>query len=749
MTSTVLESPAPTISPGTGRGLVVVYSVTAGLGSALLFLVEPMMARQLLPLLGGSAAVWNTAMVFFQCALLTGYLVAHVAHRRFGAGRRLAVVAVIAAGVVALPLTLPTWDPPTGGGQTWWVLGILAVSVGLPFVGLASLSPTLQQWFADTDHPHAGDPYFLYAAGNVGSVIGLVAYPSVVEPMLGLSGQRRWWSVAYGIALALVVACALLRRHHRRPGAAEVATADMAAGVTADMATGATVLHTTAPGWADRLRWVGLAAVPSGLLLGVTRHLSTDVAAVPLLWVLPLLAYLGTFVVAFRRGTPPSSGLLRASLLLSVPLVATMVSGIGSALVAVAIGLGGFTLLALVCHSCLAADRPGTDWITSYYLWISFGGAVGGISVALVAPVVFSRVTEYPLLVLAALVVVARTARGGRVVGAVPADSSRRSRVGTASLVALVAVTCVVIARQGPEHTDLMAQVLVVGGAVVYVVARTPRRIAGALAALVVVAIVVDGRPGLTESRTFFGVYRVSVDDDGRHVFEHGTTIHGEQEFEPAPSTRPLTYYTTDSGVGRVLTALTSDPAPLDVAVVGLGAGTLATYGRVGDHLDFYEIDGEVVRIARDPRLFTFLRDTEASVSTVVGDGRLELARSERELDLLVLDAFSSDAIPVHLLTAEAMDDYRRRLAPGGVIAVHISNRFFDLAPIVSRLGGEVGLEARRLSTSVSTWMLLSGDDAPVTVRREVDGPDWDVVTPDASVPLWTDDYSNLLSTLR
>ncbi len=720
-----------------GRGLVATYSLTAGLGSALLFLVEPMMARQLLPLLGGSAAVWNTAMVFFQCALLAGYLVAHLAQRGTGVGgrgRRVVVVAVIAAGVVALPLTLPDWRPPTGSGQTWWVIGILAMSVGLPFVGLASLSPTLQRWFADTDHPHAADPYFLYAAGNVGSVIGLLAYPIVVEPTLGLADQRRWWSAGYLLALALCVTCVVLRRRHlARP------TADHAA-------ESATARAETPPSRVARLRWIALAAVPSGLLLGVTRHLSTDVAAVPLLWVLPLLAYLGTFVVAFRRGTAPSAKLVRGALLLSIPLIATMVSGVGSALVAVAIGIGGFTLLAMVCHSCLAADRPDATWLTSYYLWISFGGAVGGISVALVAPVVFTRVTEYPLLVVAALAVVMLLAPRSPTA---PGEPSRGPAVLAGVVVLAVGVLCVGLSRRGPEHAALMAQVLAVGGAAAYVIAKTPRRIAAALAALVVVTVVVDGRSGLAESRTFFGVYRVSVDDDGRHVFEHGTTIHGEQEFAAGPTTEPLTYYTPDSGVGRTFAALADDPAALDVAVVGLGAGTLAAYGRPDDHIDFYEIDGEVVRIARDPRLFTFLRDTRATVSTVVGDGRLELARSERPLDLLVLDAFSSDAIPVHLLTAEAMDEYRQHLVPGGVIAVHISNRFFDLAPIVSRLGERAGLQAHRLSTSVSTWMLLSDDRAPAALQDELADPAWRLVEPDGSAPLWTDDFSNLLSALE
>ena len=718
--------------PAGARRLIAAYGLTAGLGSALLFLVEPMMARQLLPLLGGSAAVWNTAMVFFQIALLAGYLVAHVVERRCRRGRRTVVLAVIAAGVVVLPLTLPSWQPPTGGGQTWWVLGILAASVGLPFVGLATLSPTLQRWFADTDHPHAADPYFLYAAGNVGSVVGLLAYPVLVEPTLGLADQRRWWSVAYGVTLGLCAVCVVLRRLHlAAPGAAS--HSDDAGSPSSPRSPRPTVI--------DRIRWVGLAAVPSGLLLGVTRHLSTDVAAVPLLWVLPLLAYLATFVVAFRSGAAPSERLLRLALLVSIPLVATMVSGVGSAVVAVAIGIGGFTLMALVCHARLASERPGADWLTSYYLWISLGGAVGGITVALVAPVVFTRVTEYPILLLAGLAVIGRTA--------LPAPSTRATTTATIGLTAVVVGVALWLAHLGPDRAQTVAQVLAVGGGAAYVVAKAPRRIAAALAALVLTTIVIDGRAGLTESRTFFGVYRVRTDDHGRHVFEHGTTIHGEQVFEPDVGLEPLTYYTRDSGVGRVFTALAGSPAPLDVGVVGLGAGTLATYGRPGDHLDFYEIDGEVVRIARDPRLFTFLRDSDADVTTTVGDGRLEIARSTRPLDLLVLDAFSSDAIPVHLLTAEAMAEYRRHLAPGGVMAVHISNRFFDLAPIVARLGGELGMSAHRLDTAVSSWVLLTGGDAPGAIEQELARPGWRSVVPDPGVPLWTDDFSNLLSALH
>jgi SAM-dependent methyltransferase len=289
--------------------------------------------------------------------------------------------------------------------------------------------------------------------------------------------------------------------------------------------------------------------------------------------------------------------------------------------------------------------------------------------------------------------------------------------------------------------------VLGVGAGAAYLAARHPRRAAAALAALVAVTILVDDRPSLAESRTFFGVYRVRTDDRGRHVFEHGTTIHGQQYFDPDPRTEPLTYYTRDSGVGRLFDALHEDGRDLDVGVVGLGAGTLAAYGRPGDRIDFFEIDGEVVRLAADPDLFTFLRDSPATVTTTVGDGRLALAEGDRPLDLLVLDAFSSDAIPVHLLTAEAMQEYRRRLAPGGVIAVHISNRFFDLAPIVARLGEEIGFDAHRRDTPVSSWMLLSPTDAPNTVTAETRR--WDAVQTGPDVPLWTDDFSNLLSALQ
>ena len=733
MTATETAPLARAAIPTGVSGLVAVYSVTAGLGSSLLFLVQPMMARQLLPLLGGSAAVWNTAMVFFQSALLAGYLVAHLAQRTARRSSRLAVLATVALGLISLPLALPSWQPPTGDGQTWWVLAILAVSVGLPFIGLATLSPTLQRWFADTDHPDAADPYFLYAAGNVGSVVGLLAYPVLVEPLLGVSDQRRWWSVGYVITLGLCVVCAVLRRRH--VGAHHTAV-EVSGGEATDVDTAGEA--ELSPTTADRLRWIGLAAVPSGLLLGVTRHLSTDVAAVPLLWVVPLLVYLATFVIAFRRGAAPSERMLRTALLVSIPLVATMVSGIGSAVIAVGVGVSGFALMALVCHSRLAAERPPTRWLTSYYLWISFGGAVGGITVALIAPVVFTRVTEYPLLVLAALGVIGITAG--------PSPDARR--LPGIAVVVITVIACFWLASLGPEREAQLAQVLAIGGAAAFVLAGSTRRIAVALAALVLTTMVIDGKPGLMQSRTFFGVYQV-LDSGDRHVFVHGTTVHGEQIFDPEPTSEPLTYYTAESGVGRVFEALGSDPAPLSVGMVGLGAGTLASYGRSGDTMDFYEIDSEVVRIARDTRLFTYLRDSEAEVSTVVGDGRLELARSTRPLDLLVLDAFSSDAIPVHLLTVEALEEYQSRLTADGAIAVHISNRYFDLAPIMSRLAQRIDMDAHLLDLPESRWVLLLPAAAPRLLRDEVSSADWKQVPPDPTAPLWTDDFSNLLSALR
>ncbi|MEA3502552.1 MAG: fused MFS/spermidine synthase [Actinomycetota bacterium] len=701
------------------------YVAAAGLASALLFVIEPLAVRMMLPLLGGSAAVWNTAMVFFQTALLVGYLMAHLARRRLPwSTRPWLQIGLVALGLVALPVAIPAgWDPPADA-QALWVLAVLFVMLGLPFAALSMLSPTLQAWLADTSHPRRAEPYFLYAAGNVGAVIGLLGYPLLVEPFIGLREQARLWTIGYVILLGLLAASAMLRQRYPAPplppAVDEVDALD------------------TRITWRRRGAWVIMAAVPSGLLLAVTQHISTDVASIPLLWVVPLTIYLATFVVAFARptkGCPP--GLGRIALIAVILLAATLSFGARWLTLGLLINLGAFAVLALAVHFELAGRRPTADRLTEYYLWIAVGGLVGGVGVALIAPVAFNRVTEYPLLVIAVLAILWWAPFTQR--------STRKRYPLYAGLLTVLVVAAFALGVLGPWI--LVATVVAIGGSATYLISQKRPRVFIATMAAVLAIMALVSEPSLHESRTFFGVLRV-YEENGIHVLVHGSTVHGSQEFAPEINVEPRTYYRRDTGVGRVMDALAGDGPARRFAVVGLGAGTLAAYGRPADSFEFYEIDRAVLDIAEDHSLFTFLSDSRAAVFSHIVDGRIGLQNSEGDFDLIVLDAFSSDAIPVHLLTNEAMSTYMQKLSSNGALAVHISNKYFDLEPVVARLGIEIGLVSHVYATPDSVWMMLS---RPGRVDPKVaeELHNWTAVPAPTGTPLWTDDYANLLAALK
>lgn len=726
MTSeTTPTTPVPVPFASRRRLLTGSFVAAAALSSVLLFTVQPIVARVLLPPLGGSPAVWNTSMVFFQGVLLIGYLGAHVVRRRVGwSVRPWLQIAVVAVGLVALPVAYPEgWLPPTAN-QPAWVLVALAVIVGLPFLGLSMLSPTLQGWFAETDHPNRENPYFLYAAGNAGSIVGLLAYPLVLEPAIGLTSQARWWAVGYGVLCVLLVVCAGQRRRHEVAPGDRVADRDPGVG--------------SVP-WRRRLAWAGLAAVPSGLLLAVTLTISTDIAAIPLLWVLPLVIYLGTFVAAFSgRFDERTVRIARWAIWAALPLGAVMVAsewlvGGGWLLPLVVVHLGAFGAMALAIHVRLAVERPPPDHLTDYYVWVSAGGFVGGAFAALVAPTVFDDVTEYGLLVAVALLILWRTS-----------DPTGRGAASLAVGSLLWAMGAVLVGSAADPFTVVSGAAVVVTALGVLSRAGFARVTIGVLAVAAVVLGFVSFEPVLHQERSFFGVVSVlEVGDE--HVLVHGTTVHGRQVFDPSPDPEPLAYYRRGSGIERLMSAL---PGPeRRFGMVGLGAGSLAGWGRVGDSIVFYEIDRHVVDIASDPSLFTHLSDSEATIDVEVVDGRIGLERSAGGFDLIVLDAFSSDSVPTHLLTLEAMQVYADRLAPAGTLAVHVSNRYFDLAPVVARLAAELGFRAHAYADGSSLWVaVVDPADTHAAIGAELDG--WSHIG-GAGAPLWTDDYVNVIGTMR
>jgi predicted membrane-bound spermidine synthase len=726
------------------------FGLTLFAGAFLLFVLEPLFGRLLLPRLGGAPAVWNTCLVFFQITLLAGYGYAWASTRWLSPRAQLVLHAALALGAVAvLPVRIvPDWLPPAEASPVAWVLGVMAVSIGLPFLVVSTTAPLLQHWFSRTDHPDASDPYFLYQASNLGSMAGLLAYPIVIEPWLGLRHQGMAWTAGYVAFAGLLLACARATVRGRRVGATRPAGASP----------GPAPVAVT---WRRVAWWIALAAVPSSLLLGVTTMLSTDVAVVPLLWVVPLLLYLGTFVVAFARRPLVSLGAATIALpMLVLPAVIVLVMRTNEPVwLMVPLHLLTFTVMALVCHGRLASERPHPDQLTLFYLCMSIGGALGGLFNALVAPVVFPVPLEYPLAIVAAgLVKPYRDVRGRE------AHAHRNDVLLPLGLFALGAAVVWVMRRFGQSVAGLeLPLALGVPAFLCFAMSSRPVRFGLGLAALFCIGLVRPGEFGTVADveRSFFGVHRVYTDTARNlRLLFHGSTMHGVQSLDPARSSEPLAYYTTAGPIGQVFDGMRGG-RPRSVAVVGLGAGALAGYARAGQEWTFFEIDPTVVRLARDAGYFSYLASAPSRIDVVVGDARTSMARLDRTYDLIVLDAFSSDAVPVHLLTREALQLYLSRLSDGGVLAFHISNRYVRLRRLFSALARDAGLAHviqidrqldpdSRLSSWTgglpSDWVLLARTRADLAALHLDER--WMPIA-DSPVRVWTDDYSNLLALFR
>jgi hypothetical protein len=723
------------------RRLPALFSLTLFVSAALLFVVQPMIAKRLLPLLGGTPSVWTTCMLFFQMALLAGYGYAHLAVGRLGTRTHMLVHLTVLAGAA---LVLPIADnipAPEGASPVFWVLRILAVTVGPPFLAVAATAPLLQRWFAASGHATAGDPYFLYAASNLGSLLALIGYPLVIEPWLTLREQGMAWTAGYAGLWLLTALSAWFatRQVHEQPSAKPAVTAKAEA-------------HQRRP-----LRWLVLAFVPASLMLSVTTYLTTDIAAIPLLWVLPLALYLLTFTLTFmRRSLVPHHAMVR---LLPGVVILLTIALLAQATEPIALLVFGHLFLlfvvAMVCHGELARLRPPAEQLTGFYLWVSLGGVLAGTFNGLIAPVVFTGLVEYPLvLVVACLVAPPRSS---------DADQGliRFDLLWPLALLALAAALIVagqsLGLRTGPLATGVMFAVPAV---LCYTMLDRPLRFGLGVTALFLAGLFHEGIHGhiIYQERSFFGVHRVALGTDGErpsHVLIHGNTVHGRQWQDAKGRHEPLMYYHATGPAGRVFAELEKRGDNRPVAVVGLGAGSLAMYGQKGQQFTFYEIDPAVIRIASDPKKFTFLRDSAANIQPIVaGDARLMLAKAQDRYGVIVIDAFSSDAIPIHLLTREALAIYRSKLADDGLLLFHISNRYVNLAPVLGDLAGDAGLFAQVRNDLTpgdpvsgklpSQWVLM-------TPRKtsQMPGGAWEPLRPQPGVWVWTDDYSNLVGALR
>jgi hypothetical protein len=731
--------------------MIAAFAAAIFLSSALLFWLEPLFGKLVLPLLGGAPPVWNACILFYQVALLAGYAWANAADRIGTRRHTLIHVVLSVAALLALPFAVPeSMLPPSADHPLAWVLGALALGVGLPFVVIAANGPLLQRAFSRSDATQARDPYVLYAASNLGSAIALLLYPAVFERYFTLSDQTNAWRIAYICMLALLGLCVVLTL--RSEGPPEVAQK---------------ARSTNPIPWPRRLRWMALAAIPSSLMLGVTSYISAEIAPVPLIWILPLALYLGTLVVAFaatRRLSSWMSAVFSGAITpraLVATLVSLLVLAAGGALISMAWGarpavimahLLVFTLAALICHTRLAADHPTPEHLTEYYLWLAIGGGVGGLFNTLVGPLVFTSVLEYPL-ALAAVVMVLPSRNDGGASRITPTDLLPPLAIGLAA-----AAVPFVIRLAGiplPFSPRLLLAVPALGA---LAFSGRPVRFGGTLMAVIAASAVYPSEIGAIEfaTRNFYSVHRILRDD--RHGFRwltNGVTVHGGQRLADSTAPFPLTYYAPSGPAGDAFRAL-ARPGQA-VGVIGLGAGALMYYGVPGERWRFFEIDPAVTRIAHDTRFFTFLSRARAPYDVVEGDARLSLARDTTRFDILVLDAFASDAVPVHLLTREAIRSYESRLRPGGVMLMHISNRFYDLGPIVGVMARDAGLSALQrhdldsddmevTGKFGSHWVVLSRDSARTELLRGQRG--WAPVVA-GDVRVWTDDYSSVLPLLR
>ncbi len=685
---------------------MILYAVSIFLSAFLLFQVQPLIAKIILPWFGGSAAVWSAAMLFFQLLLLAGYGYAHLSIRYLRAKSQMLLhAALLLISCALLPiLPSPAWQPTEAGDPTLRILGLLAATIGLPYFLLSSTSPLLQAWYVRRSG--SGIPYRLFALSNFGSMLALISFPFVVEPWLTSHQQAYTWSGLYILFAGLCGYTAWL----------SASRSPIPAAASPSMPVDSVIETTPAvrPSFAQMALWIALAACASSLLVSVTNHLSQNVAPIPLLWVVPLALYLGTFILSFESDKIYNRWIF-------LPLLAPALGGMAymiftdSGNLQIRKLIPGFAaalfICCMMCHGELARRRPAPQYLTIFYLMISLGGAIGGIFVAIVAPRMFHSYLELPV-----------------------------------GLVACAILTTIVLWQVVPNQTGarLLRLLLMVG--------------VGSLGGYLVRHHREEAKDYRLSERNFYGVLRVkdelAANQPTERVLMHGTINHGSQVLDDKFRYKPISYYGPDSGVGRAMRAL-QEKGPVRAGVIGLGAGVLNAYARAGDRFRVYEINPLVERIAQTE--FTYFPHSAADKQILMGDARLTLERQEsQQFDILAVDAFSSDAIPIHLLTREALAIYFRHLKPDGILALHISNRYLDLAPVCARGASDFGKTATSISDEPddanfildSTWVLVTSNDA-LLHSHPFDTADSSVATAPASFRTWTDNYSNVIQIFR
>lgn len=727
---------ALSIKPG---DTLLPYALAVLLSSFLLFLVQPIIAKQIVPWFGGSASVWSACLSFFQLVLLAGYAYSDAVQKITARRQSMLHAALLVISLISLPiLASADWKPSGDEVPLLRILGLLALTVGLPYFMLSTTGPLIQSWFAreQLSPERAQRAYRLFALSNFGSLLGLVAYPFVIEPFVGIEEQAWIWSGLY-VAFVAVVIWVGLRAVGRASSIAQTlpsaatsqsnsATPDHAPAPEPPSKVNENAVNNPPPGWPDYALWFSLAGTATLLLLAISSHITQNIASIPFLWVMPLSLYLLTFVLAFEgrggRGWYDRSTYLLPSMLIAAFMGWGLVAedGLMGVTEAVPLYLVGLFLVSFFCHGELAAAKPAARYLTRFYFMLALGGAAGGLTVSLLAPVV------------------------------------------------------------APFYWELPFGLMLVGGLAAWVIMREPRPsllapirslfLASAGASVGIVAYYAYEQyqtafyNNIVASRNFYGTLRVNEShyrglDAPVKRLVHGVILHGLQSTDPKLQGKPTTYYSTASGTGLAIQYLqrTKPKEAIRVGVVGLGVGTLATYGRPGDHYRFYEINDEVIRLAQTE--FTYLEQSAAEISFSLGDARLQLEReAPQQFDLLVIDAFSSDSIPVHLITAEAFEVYRKHLKPEGAVAFHVTNRFLRLSPVVQQIAHNAGYMTKLLShepDDEGTNALLASSDYVLVTRNKAMLEDQAMIAAETQIPvipglrLWTDDFNNLLQVLK
>ena len=726
----------------------LLFAGTLFVSASLMFVLQPLFGKILLPLLGGSPAVWNTCMVFYQTILFLGYLYAHIISSRFKPSRQIQLHSVvILLSFLALPLALPeNTVPPTESDPTIWIVWTLLIAIGLPLFVVSTTSPLIQKWFASIKHRNSDDPYFLYAASNAGSLIALISYPFIIEPHMDLSAQKTDWSLGYILLCLLIAACATLlykSKAQHTPTEAIATPADIKLNV------------------GQQLHWLALAFVPSSLLLGLTNFISTDIASVPLLWIIPLTVYLLSFIIVFSTwhdAIHPIIVKIQPFILIPFITYAFINPADLPYWMYLILHVIAFFFAVMVCHGELSKHRPSTQYLTQFYLIMSFGGMLGGMFNTFVAPFIFNGIYEYPLMIIAALLL--------RPWSTTPSlKSALLQLIWPASLIVIGLILYASISDL-LQYFDIIVISLIVLTIISFLLRSKPITFAFSTGAIIFLALGLHGLSSHTlyQERTFFGVLAVResvlTDEKGQdetyHELFHGTTKHGAQRLPEDLQKTPLTYYSRPGPMGQLFKEFDAKNQNWNIGVVGLGAGALTCYAKESQQWTLYEIDPLVVDIASRPEYFTYMKLCAHQSTMRIGDARLSIDKElDGHFDLLIMDAFSSDSVPTHLITKEALDIYFKKLKPNGILAFHITNRHLALKKVLSIHAEQMHLAAliQEYKPQNPPPLVVATDWVVMAKKSDTLSPlslsqlgNWEKMPLYFDMKAWTDDFTNIVS---